>query len=341
MPLLDEFMVAFGVWEEARPYVSLMVDEAEMRLVVAMQGQPLTGDEVAARLGLGHAEAEALLARAYSREVVHRQAEGERVTYSPADFYARLDHFAKFENWDDLPVEDRRLLDRRFLDAFIERHRPNIERKKQGLAAENALPNDTVLLLHEVEAMIDAATDIIVQPCDCRRLRQACDKPVETCIWMDDGARAALDRGHGRRLTGEQAKELVRWADRKGLMHTADSEWQTRGLHAICNCCADDCYPFRAAQELGSKGVWPKSRYVAAYDPDLCRQCGACVKRCHFEAFYHDGTTIPVDGKMKLEVFYDPEKCWGCGLCANTCTEHAIAMLSLADLPAGGGPPGA
>ncbi len=329
MPLLDEFMAAFGVWEEARPYVHMMVDEAEMRLIVAMRGEPLTVGEAAARLGMARDEAAALLERAYSREVVHRHAEGDEAAYSPADFYARLDHFAKFENWDDIPAEDRLLIDRRFLDAFIERHRPNVERKMQGLAAENALPNDTVLLLGEVEEMIDAATDIIVQPCDCRRLRQACNKPVETCIWLDGGARAALDRGYGRRLTREEAKEIVRWADRKGLMHTADSEWQARGLHAICNCCADDCYPFRAAQELGSKGVWPRSRYVAAYDPDLCRQCGSCVKRCHFGAFYHDGTTVEVDGKQKPQVFYDPAKCWGCGLCANTCTERAITMASL------------
>jgi len=77
---------------------------------------------------------------------------------------------------------------------------------------------------------------------------------------------AALDRGHGRRLTQEAAIALVRRADKQGLMHTADSDWQARGLHAICNCCACDCYPFRAAQELGSKGVWPRSRYIAAYD---------------------------------------------------------------------------
>jgi hypothetical protein len=57
---------------------------------------------------------------------------------------------------------------------------------------EMALPNDTVMLLSEIEDMIDAATHILVQPCDC--------------------------------------------------------------------------YPFRAAQALGSKGVWPMSRYIAVHE---------------------------------------------------------------------------
>jgi Pyruvate/2-oxoacid:ferredoxin oxidoreductase delta subunit len=227
-------------------------------------------------------------------------------------------------------VEDRRAINRRFLDEFIARHRANVERKMQGLEAENALPNDTVLLLGEIEEMLDAAIHIVVQPCDCRRLGQNCEQPVETCIWLDDGALHALDRGYGRQLDREEAKELVRRADRAGLMHTADSEWRTRGLHAICNCCACDCYPFRAAQELGSKGVWPRSRYVAVRDREQCNLCGACVKRCHFQAFYHDGSSVKLSGKAKQNVLYDRERCWGCGLCANTCPSAAILMAPLA-----------
>jgi ferredoxin len=196
----------------------------------------------------------------------------------------------------------------------------------QGLETEDALPNDTVLLLDQVDEMLDAATHIAVQPCDCRRLGQHCDRPVKTCLSLDDVALKILDRGHGRRLTRDEAKKLVRWADRKGLMHTADGEWRVRGLHAICNCCACDCYPFRAAQELGSKGVWPKSLYVAHYDPEPCHLCGACVKRCHFGAFYHDGSTQERAGLAVKNVLFDADKCWGCGLCANVCPVDAITM---------------
>jgi len=326
---LDEFVKLFGVWEEAQPYVHMFVEQREMALIMRMRGRTLAVDEIAALLDMSRDQADGFLRRCYSRSIVDKAVEGGITRYAPSDFYARLDHFAKFENWDDIPEEDRRKINRRFLDAFIARHRVTVERKMRGLEAENALPNDTVLLLHEVEEMIDAATHIVVQPCDCRRLGQNCDRPVETCIWLDKGALATLDRGHGRRLDKQEARELVRWADEEGLMHTADSEWQTRGLHAICNCCACDCYPFRAAQELGSKGVWPRSRYVAAYDRERCILCGTCVNRCHFGAFYHDGTTVELNGKQRKNVQFDPQKCWGCGLCANTCPTDAIFIEPL------------
>ena len=331
MTLVDEFITAFGVWEEARPYVHLVADDLEIRLVVTLRGRAVTVEEAAERLGITREESTTLLRRAYGRHVVDKSGDPGAETYTPGSFYRRLDHLAKYENWDDIPAEDRRIIDRRFLNEFIARHRANVIRKMQGLEAENALPNDTILLLEEVEEMLDAARHIVVQPCDCRRLLQACDRPVETCIWLDDGALEALDRGYGRRLTREEAKELVRWADRKGLMHTADSEWQTRGLHAICNCCACDCYPFRAAQELGSKGIWPRSRYIAVHDAERCNQCGACVERCHFEAFYHDGSAAEIRGKVRKNVLFEPECCWGCGLCATTCPSGAIVMRSLAE----------
>ena len=327
--LNENFIEIFDVWEQARPYLSLIVDEDEMRLVVEMADRCLDLRQVADLLALSPQEATNLLGKAYSRCIVNKILEGGLTKFKISDFYARLDHFVKYENWHDIPAEDRKVINRRYLDEFIARHKHNIEHKMQGLEAENALPNDTVMLLHEVEEMIEAAEEIIVQPCDCRKLGENCNRPVETCIWLDDGARQSPDRGHGRRLSKEEAIQLLRRADKKGLMHTADSAWRERGLHAICNCCACDCYPFQAAQELGTKGVWPKSHYIAQHHAELCNQCGACVIRCHFEAFYHDGSIFEINGKNKKGVAFDPEKCWGCGLCANTCPQDAIKMSKL------------
>jgi hypothetical protein len=118
MTLLDEFVVAFGVWEEARPYLHLMVNEREMRLVVAMQGKAVTVDEAVDLLGMNRERAADFLQRCYSRCIVNKAVKNGDTTYAPADFGARLDHFAKFENWDDIPVEDRRAINRRFLDEF-------------------------------------------------------------------------------------------------------------------------------------------------------------------------------------------------------------------------------
>jgi len=324
---IEAFASTFGVWQEAQAYLDVMVDEREMRLILGMQGLPVTVDGAANLLNLSHDEAAELLARCYSRGVVNKKAQDGVTLYTPADFYARLDFFVKHEpeRWNSLPREARRAIDRRYLDEFIARQRTKIEAVRQG-AANETLPNDDILLLSELEEMLDAADEIVVLPCDCRLLGQNCERPVETCLRFNQAALDALDRGHGRRLTRDEAKALVRHADKQGLMHTGHSQWKEQGLHDACNCCACDCYPFRAGIELGSKGIWPASRYVAVHDEAKCNLCGACVKRCHFEAFYLDGSTRLVEGKAKPVVCLDAAKCWGCGLCANTCPSGAIEM---------------
>jgi NAD-dependent dihydropyrimidine dehydrogenase PreA subunit len=321
-----DFCRVFDVWPAAREYLEAMFSPAEMELVVALAGRGGTAEAVAERLRIEPAKAEALLERAYTRCMVDRETREGETTYGAANFYDFLDHFAKYENWDDLPLQVRRALDETFLEAFIDRVRENVALKMSGKASASALPNDSVMSLAEVEEMIDAATDIIVQPCDCRRLGQYCDRPVRTCIWLDGLAREALERGHGERLSREEAKKLLRWADKKGLMHTADHNWAVNGLRAICNCCACDCYPFRAAQRLGSKGVWPEVRYTAVFEREKCSFCGVCVQRCHFGAFYHEGVLTGMGGKERPDIAFDPDKCWGCGLCVNTCPTGAIGL---------------
>ena len=320
------FYEQFGVWPVAQDFVDLMFEEQEVSLVLALGERANTVEQIAELLELELSSAHELADRCYRRLIVDKDRKEPDILYRKTDFYTFLDYFLKYENWDDIPIDDRRAIDRKYLEEFIARVAEGVALKMDGKSAPNALPNDSVMLLHEVEAMIDAASVIVVQPCNCRRSGQFCDRPVETCIWLDEGARAALDRGYGRPLSKEEAKKVLRWADKKGLMHTADTEWQSRGLHAICNCCACDCYPFRAAVELGSKGAWPKTRYLVERNAALCSQCGSCVKRCHFGAFYQDGSVVKVKGKDKKSVSFDPEKCWGCGLCANTCPNEAIGM---------------
>jgi NAD-dependent dihydropyrimidine dehydrogenase PreA subunit len=329
LPHLEPFFEQFGVWPVARAYARQMFADDEIGLVVALGGRALTASQMAAELGLDVAAAQALAQRCYHRLILNKEGPAPDPLYRAADFYAFLDYFIKYGDWDQLPLPARQALDGQYREGFVARVKEGVALKMAGQDVPDALPNDAVLLLPEVEAMIDAATDIVVELCDCRRASQLCDRPVETCLRLDESARAARDRGHGRALTKDEARQLLRLADKKGLMHSADAEWQRRGLHSICNCCACDCYPFRAAEVLGSKGVWPKSRYVAEFDSALCTLCGLCVRRCHFGAFYHDGSPVTVKGKNRKAVAFDPEKCWGCGLCANACPADAIAMKPL------------
>ncbi len=331
MKLLNEFIAVFKVPQAAEPYAQMMVNEEEMHLLVCMKGRAMTAVEVANHIRMTKEETSSLLERGYSRGLLDKKVENKRVIYSPLDFYSFIPFYARFGNWDDIPKKARKLIHRWHYNEFITKRRVLLEQLMKGRPASElgSWTNHTIMLLSEAEQVIDAATDIALVPCDCRRLGQNCERPTETCIWMGENATKILDRGHGKRLSKEEAKEVIHMADKKGLIHTAQHDWQTRGKYSLCNCCACDCLLLTSAQEAGSKGFWPTIRYIASPDWKRCKLCGTCVERCHFNAFYHDGSRKKVKGKMKEVVKFDPEKCWGCGLCANTCPSQAIVMMNL------------
>lgn len=327
MTFLNDFIRIFQLPPAMRPHIDLVVQGREMELVVALGDGPLAAEQIAERLSLSPAEAEALLASAYQRHVVNRETENGLIRYTPATFYHRLDPLAMYEKWGDVPADAREAVSQWQLQEFIDAWLPVVEELRVDPDKYVRIPNRDVLLLDEALAMVEAASEHVVVPCDCRAIVMACNRPLETCVRLDQGAVLTLERGHGRRLSREEMKALVVDAHRNGLMHTGDRRWHEHGdLFGFCNCCACDCYPFRAGQQLAMHRQWPRSHYVAARDMARCEQCGLCVRRCHFGAFYHDGSRTIVNGKRRKTVLFDSAKCWGCGLCATTCPDAAIAM---------------
>ena len=230
-----------------------------MLLVHALAGGPLTVDELRRRLP--HMD-DAALERAHHRGMVNRSADG---TVELADFHARFEIWAIFEGWKDVPEELRAELNRWEQDAYLERKRPQIEALRAGLEPDPHLENSEYLLLHEAEALLERVERIYLWPCNCRSMMGACSKPVNTCI------RFSNERGVGWEISRERAREIVRDANKAGLMQTgevAESDGVITG--AICNCCADCCYPHLVSTRLGAEKLWPRSRYLARRLPDLC-----------------------------------------------------------------------
>jgi ferredoxin len=329
MTLLEEFTRVFQVPPAMQPYLHLVADEREMELVVQMKGRAMSVEQVADVMEMSPAEAEAFLRRAYSRGIVDWLAEDDITTYSAATFYRRLDPLAMYENWGDIPAEARDAVIVWQLQEFTNLWLPVVEEMKKDPDTYHKIPNRDVLLLEEALEQVEAATEHVVVPCDCRAIVMACNRPLEVCIRLDEGARHTLGRGHGRRITKEECKTIVVNADRAGLMHTGRRAWREHDLFGFCNCCTCDCYPFRASEAIGMQKQWPRSHYVAACDWDKCSHCGLCTRRCYFGAFYRDGSKIVINGKARKQVLFDPDECWGCGICATACPTEAIRMVEL------------
>jgi len=304
----EKFIRRFEVPEQALGIIDHIVTPTEQLLIEALEQESFSASEAKEALDRATCNAysaeqvDALLRSAYRRGVLRIEDEGY-ARYRTATFYGRLDVFAVTEPdaYRALPDSERKALDEWYFGAYLKQLDPQTEAPTQ----------DRVLPLAETLTFLDAVeVPIWLNNCDCRILAGNCDSPVDTCISLRNGINTMSHRGWSKRLTKEQAKDVVRRADAAGLVHTVNP-------NSVCNCCVDCCYLFRAQRtRQGDAAVWPAASMSAHYEADSCIGCGICVDRCPFGAFTQGDAGIT----------FGASRCRGCALCVQTCPTGAIQM---------------
>jgi len=180
--------------------------------------------------------------------------------------------------------------------------------------------------------LLKAQELIAVVPCSCRYCTTAVGEHCEltkeeerwNCLQFGRGAEYAIKRGSGKKLSLDEALELLDKIEEDGLVHTWANSAMMTGVHTSCNCCRDCCMIYVPMDMVGvSIGkVWGKSRYQAEVDQDDCTGCQDCVERCLFDAI----DMVKPEGSKKLKAVIDPEKCWGCGVCVVGCEPKALSL---------------
>ncbi|SHH74595.1 ATP-binding protein [Desulfosporosinus lacus] len=324
MAVIDRFVSLFGVPEFVVFHLDRFVSEGEMGLVVGLNGEKCSVSEIVARLNCSLEDAQVLLDACYDKHIVHREELDGELVYFGADFYELLDYVCKFDEGYPLIDKDlRKALDQWCYQVYAERNNSYLDSLINKEVVDRA--PEAFLLIEDLDEVLESVSDIRVVPCNCRKLASHCAKPTETCLSFND---SITDRTFGRSLTKEEAKELVKAAHKKGLMHQVNSDWRIKGPTYICNCCSCCCYPLRLAQEKGTKGVFPVSQILVQRDDSKCSHCGACARRCNFGAFYVGEAEVIVKGKRRSKVEFDLTKCWGCGICEEACPAKAISVIA-------------
>ncbi len=123
-----------------------------------------------------------------------------------------------------------------------------------------------------------------VSPCSCRASRTSINDGCghladEMCVQMGKGAEHYIRSGRARRITREEALEIVLRAEENGLMHDIPNIEEAGDSAAICNCCACACFGLRAGLMFGARDAI-RSNFVAEIDEAKCVACGQCVETC-------------------------------------------------------------
>ena len=293
------FIKKFGIPDVARDYLDIFFTDQEIRFVESMDKEVFTRSDIKNFIS---SNTDQFIKDSYRRAILSIVDEKEG-TYRINDFYGRLDVFvvSETEKYHSIPKESRIKIDEWYFDTFYE-----------GLDGDLSVrpTPDEILTIDEVLEFIDQQErPVYLNYCDCRSLSGDCGLPVRTCITYKNGINTFVHRGLSEKIDKERAKEIVRDADKKGLMHTVNP-------NGICNCCGDCCYLFRGQKRRGSSGFWPAARHIVEFDKTSCIHCGKCVKRCHFGVFSKE------DGTIKPGI----SNCVGCGICATGCPTGSLKM---------------
>ncbi len=294
----------------------------EARLLLAAS-PPKTVEELAKEVGLSEKDTEEMLAGLYHKGVSFKKEKPDGIRHY------RVRNVMQFHDASVLWVE----APRDFLDLWKEHTEKEISgfwktvKKAIGggqparvIPIGAALEHESQILAYEdTRALVEEASCIAVARCTCRIVDGRCGKPLEVCLQLGKGAEYAIDRGTGRKVSTQEALEIIKTAEEAGLVHI--SENQANGLHIICNCCSCCCVNWYTAEARKLKVAAP-SRFLATVEEEICSGCGSCVEACPFDV-------IELRGGDEEKAVVDKEECLGCGVCAAQCPEKAILLKEI------------
>jgi ferredoxin len=307
-------------------YIKLMFTPEEAEIAQYLDIKPISLREIAKRLRKDRKEAKEIMEKMVYKGIVQDTA-----GYS---YFLTMPHllnigFKYSKALERFGVEAAELYQQFFIqEKFYKRY----ESSDKGTSLTRIVPVDKsidheslITNAEEMHRIIDnCLPPIVITDCPCRGrtealgIRECKDKyPIkESCLQLGPFGIYFLDRGAGRKLTREEAHELVDRHSKLGLIFTTENVKQANH-QIICCCCGCCCSLMRGMTRFEEKNEYcsSKSNYISQVDQDLCKGCGLCEKRCIFKA-------IEVDEKAEV----NPKKCYGCGVCAVTCPTGAIKL---------------
>jgi len=177
----------------------------------------------------------------------------------------------------------------------------------------------TVVRLTEAEKILRKATVISLGDCYCRKTKGNCDKPVNTCLVLNQKVEGMKEWDSSfHEVSVDKALSVLKESHEAGLVHLAfrnkDGE-----INMFCSCCDCCCWFLDKLKQFDYHDGVVESSHIAKHLPDQCVACGLCVQKCPFDAWKagKDG------GKPTLAA----EKCFGCGVCVTACPSQAIAFV--------------
>ncbi|MHA1230862.1 MAG: 4Fe-4S binding protein [Candidatus Helarchaeota archaeon] len=214
----------------------------------------------------------------------------------------------------------------------ISRVAPSIKPLEKTIEIDQSVEvgKSRVMIFEDVRKILENSKSIAVMPCPCRVfhgiLGDSCGKPIDVCINLNSSADYIIREGIGRKLTIDEAIEILKMAEKEGLVHVINNQSDKHSF--ICNCCGCCCGFLGNANKfkLIDKMV-AKSNFEPKIERDKCKLCKTCVNKCPVNAIF-----VNYGNKEDLSdsfIYIREDICIGCGVCAVNCPQEAIKLIKV------------
>ncbi|MCP4761291.1 MAG: hypothetical protein GY870_05885 [archaeon] len=176
-----------------------------------------------------------------------------------------------------------------------------------------------ILPFEVLEKTLSPKKKYVVLDCCCRTAAELAGNPCKAttepfCVGVGTLATEALNYGIGRQVSLDELMELMRKAEKAGLVHeTTNLNKSTMLLCNCCTCCCGFLKSVKYTQNVSSVAI---SNFDPIISEEKCDLCQICIKKCPMEAI-----TL---NENKLEI--KRNICLGCGVCASNCPLEAINL---------------
>jgi Na+-translocating ferredoxin:NAD+ oxidoreductase subunit B len=185
----------------------------------------------------------------------------------------------------------------------------------------------TIHTYDQVKTYIETYEPLAVTTCYCRHQAKLvdeadhCGKPDDVCMQFGLGAQYIIDRGMGRKISKDEAYDILLRSEEAGLVHAT---YNRQEIDFLCNCCSCHCVMIKKALSYPKPGRMMNSGFTPVWEEARCTACEVCLDRCPMTALAMGENDIPV---------LNADRCIGCGICASGCPVGAIAMVEKEGFP--------
>jgi len=313
-----------GLDDEEKEILRVLFAEDEAEFALKLPLVSFTLEDISKKIGKDIDSLKATLDKMAKKGTVFKDEKGDETVYRLLPVVVG---WAETPFWPG-PGKDSRqerlapLWDKYWTDVWLDEVGDRNTSVMRTLPERDAISSEAQVMPYEDAVEVVKARDYhVVAHCPCRIIARlsgkGCKHTLEVCLHFGSMGRYMVKHGLGRRISVEETLQILKKANREGLVHVVENH--SGRVSVLCNCCDDCCMWFRSIYEAKHPNALAKSNYYAEVDTEKCVACGICAIRCPMHAI-----TVK---RNKEFAKVDKNRCIGCGVCYPTCAGDAIRLV--------------